>query len=539
MKKKQKPATISNFQSLRDLSDLADFLGFPPKTLSYVLYKLHGGPNGQYKIFEIKKRSGGIRKIAAPCTGLKGIQRQLADKLQDVYMVKRSIHGFVRDRTILTNAEMHTRKRFVFKIDLKDFFPSIHFGRVMGLFLSSPYSFNRNIAILIAKIACLDGVLPQGSPCSPVISNMICAYLDKQVSELAKSCGCYYTRYADDMTFSTNKKEFPDKIAVSSGGIWQPGPALVELIEKNSFSINPDKTLMRTRSDRQLVTGIVVNDYPNIRQCMLKQIRAMLHDWKVNGYATAQAKYHAQFDLANREPPKDLGIDFLGVVRGKLEHIRYIRTYRIYLLNRVDKQESIRTRKHYSKNSLQTIHKDQYYKYFQRFEQLSIRDCGLPTILGEGETDWMHLRRAFNHFKKRGLFSGIELNIHKHKKYALGGFENLKFFCKNAQNLYVDFQLPVICIYDCDIDEINNIHKGLPDGYKSYGNNIYSIVLPKPSHKTINKFAIEQLYLDADMVKANASRRRLFLNTEFDEQLESIKLTIQLSMVAELEMAKK
>lgn len=512
-----KQATIQDFQSLQSLADLADFLGFPPKTMSYILYKLNGGPNSQYKTFSIKKRSGGTRDIAAPNTGLKGIQRQLNNKLQDIYMTKRAVHGFVRGRTILTNAQQHSRKRYVFKIDLKDFFPSIHFGRVMGLFAANPYNFKREIAILIAKISCFNDVLPQGSPCSPVISNMICAYMDKQISELSKSCGCYYTRYADDMTFSTTRLFFPEDIASFTASGWEPSPALVNLINQNGFSINEDKTLMRTRTDRQLVTGLVVNDYPNIRQRILKQVRAMLHDWNVNGYDNAKARYLSGFDLANREAPKDTDVDFSSVVRGKLEHLRYIRSNRIDLLNKIDVQESIRTRKIYKKNELQTIHKDQYYKYFQRFEYLMMRDSGLPTILGEGESDWMHLRRAFSYFKSLGEYQNLQLNIYKHKQYALGGCNNLKNICNNANNIYVKFANPVICIFDCDIEEINKQHQNITNGYKYYGNSIYSILLPKPAHRN-EKFAIEQLYLNSDIQKENAYGRRLFLSTEFDEK---------------------
>ncbi len=254
---------LSKFKKLRTLSDLAEYLGFAPQKFSYILYKLNGGPDYQYHNFAIKKRSGGCRQISSPDSRLKSLQRCLADKLYDIYLPKKAVNGFVRKRTILTNAQVHSRKKYVFKIDLKDFFPSIHYGRIRGLLIANPYGLHWDIASLIAKIACLDGKLPQGSPCSPIISNMICAFMDHQLTELAKVCGCYYTRYADDLTFSTNKKEFPCELAICEGGIWHPGGALSAIIEKNSFSINVQKTLMRTRSDRQLVTGIVVNDYPN------------------------------------------------------------------------------------------------------------------------------------------------------------------------------------------------------------------------------------------------------------------------------------
>jgi RNA-directed DNA polymerase len=509
--------TIKDFQSLHTLTDLAYLLGFAPNKLSYILYKLRGGPNGQYSEFEIKKRSGGTRTIAAPHTGLKIVQKKLAAKLQDIYMVKKPVHGFVRKRTILTNAENHSRKKYVFHIDLKDFFPSIHFGRVMGLFAAKPYEFKRDIAILIGKIACLNDVLPQGSPCSPVISNMVCAYLDKQLGDLSKNCGCFYTRYADDLTFSTNRSSFPEEIAIYSGGEWEPSPGLVDLIGKHSFEVNGEKTSMRSRSDRQIVTGIVVNEYPNIQRKQLKQVRSMLHDWKVNGVKKAQERYLKDVDLANREPPRDKNASFPNVVRGKLEHIRLIRTHRVDLLNNIEEQECIRNRIRLpQKGEQHTIYKDQYYKYFQRYEQLVIRDCGIPTILGEGETDWMHLKKAFNHFNDNGSYPDLFLNIHKHKRYTVGGIKHLKQFCNNANKMYVAFEQPVICVYDCDDNATNAEHAASKDGYIAYGNNVFSIVLPKPAHRATTTYAIEQLYQDADLLKKDKHGRRVFLSTEFD-----------------------
>ena len=511
--------TSAEFQRLHSLADLARFLGFTPQKLGYILYRLHDGPNGQYAEFKIKKRSGDMRTIAAPFTGLKGVQRCLVKKLNDLYVVKKSVHGFVNGRNIISNAEKHSRKRYVFNIDMKDFFPSIHFGRVMGLFMSRPYCLKREIAILISKLCCLNDVLPQGSPCSPVISNMICGYMDKQITELAMSCGCYYTRYADDMTFSTNRSTFPEEIAIYADDRWEPSPRLVDLIEEHSFKVNEKKTSMRTRSDRQLVTGLIVNEYPNIQRKQLKQVRAMLHDWKVNGADKAQEHYLKSFDLANRPPSKDTNVSFPNVVRGKLEHIRQVRTYRVDLLNKIEEQKCIRKKTHLpQKGDQPTISKDQqYYRYFQRFEQLTIRDCGVPTILGEGQTDWMHLRKAFKHFKDKGDFVGLSLNIHRHKPYAVGGNDCLQSFCGMKNERYiVSFPCPVICVFDRDVAEINKKHDDENNGYIDYGNNVYSIVLPKPAHRTTERFAIEQLYQDNDLLKEDKNGRRIFLSSEFN-----------------------
>ncbi|MEG6503620.1 MULTISPECIES: reverse transcriptase domain-containing protein [unclassified Desulfovibrio] len=508
---------LKKFQSAKNLSDFAEILGFTPQKLSYIIYKHDGGIKNQYTEFEIKKRSGASRRISAPASGLKGVQSKLSDALQDIYKAKKSVHGFVRGRTILTGAIRHSNKRFVFNIDIKDFFPSIHFGRVLGLFCAKPYSLQREVAILVAKIACHNDKLPQGSPCSPVIANMICGHLDYLLSSLAKECGCYYTRYADDLTFSTNKKSFPEEIAIFSKGNWEAGPKLIDLIKTQGFMVNEAKTTMRSKSDRQLVTGIVVNDYPNIQRKLIKQVRAMLHCWRVNGIEAAQEKYKNQFDLENRAEHKKKNISFSQIVRGKIEYIRFIKKYRIELLNDIDKQEKIRTKIPIKKDN-QTIHKDQHYKYLQQFEFLSMMEHRMPVIIGEGATDWIHLKKAFFHLKTAGEFSNLNLFFYKHKKYLKGGNDILSNLPEEAKNCQIVFNFPVICIYDSDIANIREAHRKKEDGILSHGNNIFSLVIHKPNHRNNDCISIEQLYSNADLLRKDSSGRRIYLNTEFNPE---------------------
>ncbi|MGN6017354.1 reverse transcriptase family protein, partial [Staphylococcus aureus] len=113
-----------------------------------------------------------------------------------------SAMAFVKDRSIVDNAKLHTRKKYVFNIDLSDFFTSITFPRLRGLLMAKPYSLQSGVATVIAHLCTVGGVLPQGSPCSPVISNMICATLDRQLKGLAIRNRARYSRYADDITFS-------------------------------------------------------------------------------------------------------------------------------------------------------------------------------------------------------------------------------------------------------------------------------------------------------------------------------------------------
>jgi RNA-directed DNA polymerase len=130
-----------------------------------------------------------------------------------------SAHGFMRERSIITNASGHKKRRFVLNVDLKDFFGTINFGRVRGYFLKDKnFLLNATVATVLAQIAFFWNALPQGTPCSPVISNLIGHVLDIHLVRLASKAGCTYTRYADDLTFSTSKQSFPAAIALQVDG---------------------------------------------------------------------------------------------------------------------------------------------------------------------------------------------------------------------------------------------------------------------------------------------------------------------------------
>jgi RNA-directed DNA polymerase len=278
---------LAQLKAATALTDVALLLGFQPAGLSYVLYKK--SPAAKYSTFEIPKRFGGTRKISAPTDDLKLLQRRLADVLQNCAAEINAInnfrdqfsHGFKRERSIITNAAKHRRRRFVFNLDLHDFFPSINFGRVRGFFIKNKhFALNNRVATILAQIACFDGGLPQGSPCSPVVSNLIGHVLDIHLARLAFQTGCTYTRYADDLTFSTNEKSFPVSVAYrrdSEPHVWTAGEALARLINKSGFEINNSKTRMQYRDSRQTVTGLIVNERINVRREYRHTVRAMVH----------------------------------------------------------------------------------------------------------------------------------------------------------------------------------------------------------------------------------------------------------------------
>jgi retron-type reverse transcriptase len=280
-------SSLDSLKSITTRAEMAKLLQFKPASFAYVLFKQ---PNAaKYKTFEVPKRSGGKRTIHAPIDALKLIQRKLSVLLQDCVdeintaknLQNRVSHGFTRKRSIITNARRHRNRRYVFNLDLEDFFPSIHFGRVRGFFIKDRnFALHEDVATVIAQIACREKTLPQGSPCSPVISNLIAHVLDMHLVRLASRVGCTYSRYADDLTFSTNKKVFPSEIAVQSGtdpNLWVPGEELQRLITHAGFLVNKSKTHMQYRTSRQNVTGLVVNRRINVRQEYRHNTRAMVH----------------------------------------------------------------------------------------------------------------------------------------------------------------------------------------------------------------------------------------------------------------------
>jgi len=179
------------FLSLTSPRDVAKLLEYRYSALVYQLYKVPD--DKKYEVFEIPKKSGGIRTITSPSPILKLIQRRLAEILQNTYKPKPVVYGFVTGKNIVDNARRHKKKSWVLNIDLENFFPSINFGRVRGMLMGKPYNLPDSVATILAQICCFKNELPQGAPTSPIVSNMICAKMDSELQDLAWSCRCFYT----------------------------------------------------------------------------------------------------------------------------------------------------------------------------------------------------------------------------------------------------------------------------------------------------------------------------------------------------------
>lgn len=299
-----------------DRRELADLLEVELPTLTFFAFS-HGK---RYRSFTIPKKSGGLRTIKAPTGGLLEMQRKLAKHLNEIYPQPINVQGFVAGGSILKNASPHLNKKVLLNIDLDNFFPTITSNRVIGLLRSRPFNFNNEVASTIAGLVCHNGTLPQGAPTSPVLSNMICLRMDRALISLSKRAGATYTRYADDITFSTRKNRFKNSIVnkQESEDVVILGQELLKIISDNYFSINTKKTRLSYGNKPKFVTGVKVNLYPNVSRRYVRQVRSMLHAWEIYGLKKAQKEFTVKYGGG--------GKSYIQVLRGRLAHLRSIKS---------------------------------------------------------------------------------------------------------------------------------------------------------------------------------------------------------------------
>ncbi len=322
---------------------------FSEKQLNYYISRsanLKG--NARYRSFKIPKRSGGERIIHAPSKGMKEFQTVLSIILSTVFTPHENATGFVQGKSIVDNAKNHINQNYVYNIDLKDFFPSIDASRVWARLLIKPFNLGqteerKRIANMIKAISCthleveryimdswetkIIDVLPQGAPTSPIITNFICERLDKRLSGAAKRFGLNYSRYADDITFSSNHNVY----RLESGDtepIFKTGSSfdveIRRIIKGQNFHINESKVRLQKRGYRQEVTGLIVNDKINVQRRYVKEIRHWLYFWERYGFEQASELFLKKY-LVDRGRTKDTKPNFIMVLEGKLLFLKMVK----------------------------------------------------------------------------------------------------------------------------------------------------------------------------------------------------------------------
>jgi RNA-directed DNA polymerase len=255
-------------------------------------------PAPRYRTFHINKRAGSTRLIREPKRLLKDLQLQILEYINGrADRPKPCVHGFTAGRSIVSNAKQHINSTpyHLLNIDLENFFPSISFYRVRGVFRKPPFNMSHEVATVIAQLCTHQNELPQGAPTSPAISNLVCRSLDRDLTELARRHRATYTRYADDLTFSFSVRDaprLPPNICSFASGNIALGNELLEVIEtRHHFKVNALKTRMSTRQSRMEVTGIKINSFLNVKREFIDGIRGALHAWEKYGYSRAQNEW--------------------------------------------------------------------------------------------------------------------------------------------------------------------------------------------------------------------------------------------------------
>lgn len=339
--------SFANMQTLEDLLWLINtanewtYTGYaklePVRLKSITYYSNPKLCSNAYRSFEVAKKSGGSRNIHAPVRGLKFIQQALSTILQHVFEQHTAAKGFVAGLSIAENAKPHVGKHYVFNLDLKDFFPSVDKPRFWKRLQYPPFNLNdesdrlhlanRISALCFTQMEVerlLDGkiqhvqrdVLPQGAPSSPVITNIIAYRLDKKLTGLAKRFGCDYTRYADDITFSSMHHVY------GKDGVFRK--ELEKIISSQHFRINEKKTRLQKNVHRQEVTGVVVNEKLNVKRRYIKQLRQWLYFWEKYGEEKAEELFLKAYNEDKGHITEDEA-SMREVINGKLLYLKMIK----------------------------------------------------------------------------------------------------------------------------------------------------------------------------------------------------------------------
>ncbi len=314
---------------LRTPEELAEWLKLPIGKVAWLTYRFcenrrpQSTQEAHYHFRWVRKRSGGHRLIESPKGTLRQVQQRILREILDPVPAHPAAHGFVRGRSILTNAQPHLGKRVVLKFDLDNFYPSVRQSRVVAIFRSLGYS--REVALWLARLTTsaapgnlklplgestsiwryMPRHLPQGACTSPALANLSAFGLDTRLSGLAAKWHVAYTRYADDLTFSGDSRFVP--------ALREFIPLVQQIIRDEGFQVNRAKRRVLRANQRQSVTGVVVNHKPNLARSEYDALKAILHNCVRHGPASQNRDGHP---------------DFAAHLRGRIAHAMHLNPVR-------------------------------------------------------------------------------------------------------------------------------------------------------------------------------------------------------------------
>ena len=286
-----------NLPVLESFLDIAEALEITTSVLQWLTYERGADTADHYTRFAIPKRAGGRRLISTPKPAMRAAQQWIRTNVLVPLPVSSHAAAFRPGKSIVDNAGLHSGKACVIRLDLKDFFGTVTFNRVRGFFESLGY--NPGVATVFALLCTdaprarvtLDGVkslvivgersLPQGACTSPDLANLITVRLDARVAGLARKFGYTYSRYADDLVLSTDAEEVFAVGVISAVG---------RVCAEEGFRVNHHKTRIMRPPNRQLVTGLIVNDGVRLTRSDLRRVRAFFHRCEMHGLEAVSAE---------------------------------------------------------------------------------------------------------------------------------------------------------------------------------------------------------------------------------------------------------
>lgn len=280
----------------------------------------------RYRTFSIPKKAGGIREISAPVSKLRAFLWPVDLILKSLYEPKACVMGFTYGRSIVDNAKAHLGQNYILNLDLKDFFPSIKQARVWKRLQLAPFNFPQDVASVIAGLCSYkkgeeEYVLPQGAPTSPILTNIVCERLDHRLLGVAKRFNLRYTRYADDMTFSSMHS-----VLTIGGEVYQE---IIKVIEEQGFTVNSKKTRLQKVGARQEVTGLILSEKVNTPRSYVRDLHTILYVWEKFGYEKAYArllqekgkKAYQKKSISSLESVIEGKLDYLKMVKGEKDKV--------------------------------------------------------------------------------------------------------------------------------------------------------------------------------------------------------------------------
>lgn len=527
---------VKAFKSMETFSDIANFFEVPKKTLWKIIYK-----EKHYEVFSIRKKrfiegeddKNNFRLINSPCKNIKILQRKLKYCLELIYHYNPSIHGFVKERSIVSNANSHLMSKTILNIDLKDFFPSIHQKRVYGVFR---YYFKKNnlVSGVLTELCTYKNCLPQGAPTSPVLSNIICRNLDVSFRNICRRYNCIYTRYVDDITISTKRSVMPEQIGIQEES-FRLDADLVSIVEKEGFVLNHNKTRLQTSRERQVVTGIKVNEKLNVNRKYVLAIRAMLHNFEVLERKAAKEIFYKHYKPHDKrsgngqlEPEEVIRgmINYVAQIKGKTDPVVQKFIQKFNALEKPDKIKNISPLSQIERDFMHSIYRIDV-EYFTCCEEIQRE----PNMV---EEFYDPLKEQFlSEFAFQRKRHATRKNLNKQKKFKNITDQEIENLFEVDADFYKWEVGTGFLLKNGKIITCAHVFESLIKASKKY--NLYdafinvSCIDPFTGNKTLSKkIEIESINFEIDIAickfSTNESMIGLEKNTKFLSKGKSVKL---------------